>query len=237
MSVARIPWEALKPDAFADHADDVTLIYADKFQSDAESELFWLRGVIGSNVLKGATRAVMARALRLAALEVESMQWMTEARRLIGTREVPGGASNPVIMAWGNRLGARVLGIAYGADSVPWCGLFAAWCIQHAGITPPKIAIRAKAWATWGTPLPLSGTPPMGAIAVFGRDGGGHVGFVNSVNADGSINVLGGNQGDAVNVRRFSRDRLVALRWPAGQPVGAPAHIAHTAAAKTTGEA
>jgi hypothetical protein len=27
------------------------------------------------------------------------------------------------------------------------------------------------------------------------------------------------------------------LRWPAGQPVGAPAHIAHTAAAKTTGEA
>ena len=165
------------------------------------------------------------------------MRWMTEARRLIGTREVPGAGNNPVIMSWGNRLGARVLGIAYGADSVPWCGLFAAWCVHHAGIAPPKIAIRAKAWATWGQALPLSGPPPVGAIAVFERQGGGHVGFVDSINADGSLNILGGNQGDAVNVRRFGRDRLVALRWPAGQAIGAPARIAAAAAAKTTGEA
>jgi uncharacterized protein (TIGR02594 family) len=164
------------------------------------------------------------------------MRWLTEARQLIGTRELPGAGNNPVIMSWGNRLGARVLGIAYGADSVPWCGLFAAWCVHQAGIAPPKIAIRAKAWATWGIPLSLSATPPMGAIAVFERQGGGHVGFVNSVNADSSLNILGGNQGDAVNVRRFTRDRLIALRWPAGQPIGPAARIAATAAANTTGE-
>lgn len=164
-------------------------------------------------------------------------KWLIEARSLVGTREIPGSANNPVIMTWGNRLGARVLGIAYGADSVPWCGLFTAWCVHQAGIKPPAIAIRAKAWATWGTPLPLSGTPPLGAIAVFERKGGGHVGFVDSINADGSLNILGGNQGDAVNVRRFGRDRLVALRWPSGVAVGAPAKISATAAANTTGEA
>ncbi len=170
-------------------------------------------------------------------------QWLTIARSLIGTTEVPGAANNPVIMSWGNRLGARVLGIAYGADSVPWCGLFTAWCVHQAGITPPRIAIRAKAWATWGEPIALlSGAMPnrlipLGAIAVFERKGGGHVGFVDSVNADGSLNILGGNQGDAVNVRRFTRDRLIALRWPAGVPLGAPARLAAAAAANTTGEA
>ncbi len=166
------------------------------------------------------------------------MRWMTEARSLIGQREVPGAGNNPVIMSWGNRLGARVLGIAYGADSVPWCGLFAAWCVHQAGIAPPPISIRAKAWATWGDPLSIRAVyPPLGAIAVFGRDGGGHVGFVDSVNRDGSLNILGGNQGDAVNVRRFPRARLIALRWPKGVAMGPVAPWARAAAAKTTGEA
>ena len=168
-------------------------------------------------------------------------RWLDEARRLIGTREVPGAANNPVIMAWGNRLGASVLGIAYGADSVPWCGLFAAHCVNIAGLMPPKIAIRAKAWASWGVdvaPLDrLSGKPPHGAVAVFERQGGGHVGFVDRVNRDGSLNILGGNQGDAVNVRRFGRDRLIALRWPVSVAMGAPAPWAGTAAADTSGEA
>ena len=166
------------------------------------------------------------------------MQWMTEARRHIGLREVPGAANNPVIMGWGDRLGTRVLGIKYTADSVPWCGLFAAWCIHQAGIRTPAISIRAKAWADWGEALPLHAQrPPLGAIAVFGRDGGGHVGFVDSVNRDGSLNILGGNQGDAVNVKRFPRSRLIALRWPKGVPMASPAPWAANAAADTTGEA
>ena len=132
------------------------------------------------------------------------MRWMTEAHSLIGTREVPGAGNNPVIMSWGNKLGARVLGIAYGADSVPWCGLFAAHCVTQAGLKPPSIAIRAKAWASWGEGLSLVATrPPLGAVAVFSRDGGGHIGFVDSVNRDGSFNILGGNQGDAVSLRRL----------------------------------
>ena len=159
------------------------------------------------------------------------------AEALLGTREVPGAANNPVIMAWGNRLGARVLGIAYGADSVPWCGLFAAHCVTVAGLKPPPIAIRAKAWASWGIDLGKTATrPALGSVAVFGRDGGGHVGFVTGVYNNGDLAILGGNQSDAVNVRRFPRARLLAIRWPAGVAVAAPAPWVE-GGVKTTGEA
>jgi len=173
-------------------------------------------------------------------------KWLAEARRLVGTREVPGAGNNPVIMAWGNRLGAKVLGIRYGADSVPWCGLFMAHCVSVAGLQPPPIAIRAKAWASWGTALSLTETrPPLGAIAVFSREGGGHVAQVVAVHRDGSLVCLGGNQGDAVNERTFPRHptrsrpdlKLVALRWPAGAPLAPPAPWATVPGIKTTGEA
>ena len=63
-----------------------------------------------------------------------------------------------------------------------------------------------------------------GCIVVFTRDGGGHVGFVVGQDKVGSLMVLGGNQGDAVNVKAFPRSRATAYRWPMGLPadVGAP---------------
>lgn len=68
---ARIPWSALTPDTFPAHADDITQMWAREFAAAAQGELIWLRGVIGSDVINGATRAAMARALKLASLEVE----------------------------------------------------------------------------------------------------------------------------------------------------------------------
>jgi hypothetical protein len=57
-----------------------------------------------------------------------------------------------------------------------------------------------------------------GAVLVFEREGGGHVGFY--VGEDGtSYHVIGGNQGDAVSVARIAKTRLVASRWPKGVPV------------------
>ena len=164
------------------------------------------------------------------------MKWVNVARSLIGTKELPGPASNAKIMGWGNALGAKVLGIPYTADSIPWCGLFAAWCVHSAGLTPPKIAIRAAEWGKFGSPLSLTGTPPLGAIAVFIRKGGGHVGFVVGVHANGDLDILGGNQGDEVYVRRFARARLTHLRWPPNTPMGQPAPTVKGTKA-TTGEA
>ena len=74
MTVARIPWEALKPDAFADHADDVALIYAHKFATEAAKEAAWMAAVMArhGNPPEKMIEAVIVRALRLAALDIEN---------------------------------------------------------------------------------------------------------------------------------------------------------------------
>jgi uncharacterized protein (TIGR02594 family) len=143
--------------------------------------------------------------------------WLKLARNLVGTREAPGPANDPTIMGWAKRAGGKVLGILYNADSVPWCGLFVANCMLESGIQPPLVAVRARSWATWGLNLRPDRLAP-GAVLVFGRVGGGHVAFY--VGEDSThFHVLGGNQGDKVSIMRIEKQRLIASRWPEGEPV------------------
>lgn len=145
------------------------------------------------------------------------MEWYKEAQRLVGTREVKGPGNSPTIMGWIKALGAKILGIDVRDDSTPWCGTFVAHCMQVAGIAPAKIAVRASAWGTWGSPLTAAQLAP-GAVLVFQRPGGGHVGFY--VGEDASCyHVLGGNQSDMVNITRIEKSRCIARRWPTGIPV------------------
>lgn len=137
--------------------------------------------------------------------------WLIAARAKLGTREAPGPASNPTVIGWAKRLGARVLGITYGDDSVPWCGLFAATCMAEAGIAPPPIAVRASSWDAFGVPA----RPFVGAVLRFARPGGGHVGFAVGEDATRFF-VLGGNQGDRVSIVPIQKARLAACRAPAG---------------------
>ena len=147
--------------------------------------------------------------------------WLAAARAKLGTREAAGAANSPTIMGWAKRLGTKVLGIAYNADSVPWCGVFVGICVTEDGLTPPPIAVRAKAWATWGQNLRADRLAP-GAVLVFERAGGGHVGFYVGEDAT-AYHVLGGNQGDRVSIMRVEKSRCIARRWPAGRAViGAP---------------
>ena len=162
--------------------------------------------------------------------------WMAMAARWLGTREVPGPANSPTIMGWAKRLGAKVLGIAYGADSVPWCGRFVAQVITEAGFKPPPISVRARAWATWGEAC----EPVVGAVLVFERAGGGHVGFYVAERAapTPAFRVRGGNQSDAVSDAWIPKDRLVASRWPPGfRPIGLPLKLARADGAVSTNEA
>lgn len=153
-----------------------------------------------------------------------SPAWLKAARAKLGTREAPGAANSPTIMGWAKRLGTKVLGIAYNADSVPWCGVFVAACMQEAGLPSAPIAVRASAWATYGQKLRFDRLAP-GAILVFQRTGGGHVGFYVGEDAT-AYHVLGGNQGDAVTIMRIEKARCIAARWPAGEPVvGGPVRL------------
>lgn len=113
----------------------------------------------------------------------------------------------------------------YNADSVPWCGVFVGACLDEVGIVSPLFAVRAKSWATWGVNLRPERLAP-GAVLVFERPGGGHVGFYVGEDWE-AYHVLGGNQGDSVTVARIEKARCVARRWPAGQAViGKPVRMA-----------
>ncbi|MEV3812371.1 TIGR02594 family protein [Aeromonas allosaccharophila] len=143
-----------------------------------------------------------------------AVRWVEEARRHIGLTEIKGSKHNPEIVAmWKaiKRGGIR-------DDETPWCAAFVGACLERVGIPSTQFE-GARSYASWGEKLDK---PVTGCVVVFSRDGGGHVGFVVGQDAAGNLLVLGGNQGDAVNVKAFPRSRVTAYRWPAGEslPVG-----------------
>ena len=126
---------------------------------------------------------------------------------LFGTTEVPGKANNAKILKWADYLG---LDNVYSEDSIPWCGLYAAYVVKRSGRDPVKDPLWARNWANWGV---ASTTPSLGDILVFVRDGGGHVGFYIAEDAT-AYHVLGGNQSDKVCFTRIAKNRCVAVRSP-----------------------
>lgn len=137
--------------------------------------------------------------------------WLAEARRHIGTREIKGMKHEPKILTWWRAI--RRGGIK--DDETPWCAAFAGGCLEAVGIVSSRFE-SARSYLGWGVALPA---PAVGCIVVFTRDGGGHVGFVEGVDLRGNLMVLGGNQGDEVNVRAFPLTRVSGYRWPAGVPL------------------
>ena len=147
-------------------------------------------------------------------------RWLTIAKGYQGVREIPGPKHNPTIMGWLRRLGSWIKD-----DETAWCGQYVAAVMQEAGLPYPKEFPRAKAWADYGANLRTTHLAP-GAILVFSRNGGGHVGFYVGEDAT-AYYVLGGNQGNAVNVMRIAKARCIATRWPRGEAVtGGPVLLA-----------
>ena len=98
----------------------------------------------------------------------KELPWIAEARKHIGLSEIPGKNHNPVIRNWLISLKAW-----WQDDETPWCGTFAAHCCRQGGRDVPQHWYRARAWADAGTRL---SRPVYGCLAVFSREGGGHVG-------------------------------------------------------------
>lgn len=146
-------------------------------------------------------------------------KWLTVAEGYQGLKEIRGPKHNAVIVGWLTKLRAW-----WRDDETPWCGVFVAECMHEAALPYPKFYMRAKAWADYGSLLRRDRLAP-GAILVFDRAGGGHVGFYVGEDA-GHYFVLGGNQGNAVNVMKLGKTRLIASRWPKGEPViGKPVYM------------
>lgn len=130
-----------------------------------------------------------------------------EGLKLLGTIETPGTKNNPTILAWAKETDT---GTVYTADSIPWCGLFAAVVAKRAGKEFPKAPLWALSWATFGVE---AGQPRLGDVLTFTRSGGGHVGFYVAEDAS-AYHVLGGNQSDKVCITRIDKKRLYRARRP-----------------------
>jgi uncharacterized protein (TIGR02594 family) len=158
-------------------------------------------------------------------------RWLTIARGYIGTREIVGPKHSGVIQGWLSKLKAW-----WRDDETPWCGVFVAECLRESGLSLPDNWFRAKAWAEYGSRLQMHRLAP-GAILVFAREGGGHVGFYVG-ETQTHFQVLGGNQGNAVSLSLIAKARCIAARWPKGEPViGGPVWPKVAGGAVSTNEA
>jgi len=72
-------------------------------------------------------------------------------------------------------------------------------------------AFHEQSFANYGRRV--SG-PQVGAIAVMGRRGGGHVGVVSGIDAKGNPIVVSGNHGRRVAESVYSRSRIYAYVMP-----------------------
>lgn len=137
--------------------------------------------------------------------------WLDEARKHLGVREIPGVNHHPLILAMWKAI--KRGGIK--DDETPWCAAFVGFCLENVGIVSSRFE-SAKSYLSWGRPL--SG-PAIGCVVVFTREGGGHVGFFTGMTGDGRLLVLGGNQGNEVNIRAFPPERITGFRWPLSVPL------------------
>lgn len=163
--------------------------------------------------------------------------WLRDARRYLGLKEIPGPKSNAKIMGWAKALGGWIASW-YQDDDTPWCGLFIANVI--ATTLPaeplPSNPLGALNWKKFGTESRIA----RGAILVFERKGGGHVGLY--VGEDRThFHVLGGNQANSVSITRIDKSRLVTggIRWPktGDAPIGGKVELSVAGAPVSKNEA
>jgi uncharacterized protein (TIGR02594 family) len=130
------------------------------------------------------------------------------AQGYIGTTEGPGPEDNPVVMDMYASVGHDWVE----HDSVAWCAAFVGHCLEKAGLRSTR-RLNARSYMDWGIPVDLADAQA-GDIVIFSRGSKswqGHVGFFVKT-AGAMIEVLGGNQSDAVTIQRYAKSRLLGVR-------------------------
>lgn len=143
--------------------------------------------------------------------------WLKWAFEREGLKEIVGREHNPQIVQWFADVGWA----QYKTDETAWCGAFLGAAMLAAGVAIPSIAVRARAWLDWGTPVD---EPQRGDVAVFERTGGGHVAIFLGFEG-GYVVVLGGNQSNAVTVERKAKQGLLGFRRAPGAVSEPSVHI------------
>src|SRR5262249_44782955 len=138
-------------------------------------------------------------------------------QEITGTLEFPGGADNPVILAWRDEIARRFPEMGtycaqYTHDEIPWCGLTVGYCMAHNGIRPvfgptdTDKFLWAQAWKQFGSPA----DPPLpGDVLVLA----GHVTLYDGEEGASYLG-RGGNQSDSVKVSHYPKSSCQAIRRP-----------------------
>jgi uncharacterized protein (TIGR02594 family) len=105
----------------------------------------------------------------------------------------------------------RYLGTNPTGRATLWCGAFLDMVLRKTGHRGGgNLALN---YAHYGTRLP---SPQVGAIVVLRRTGGGHVGIVTGVDANGNPIVISGNHSRRVAEAVYPRSRVIAYVSPDG---------------------
>lgn len=169
----------------------------------------------GNGTLKALEQRVGVQTPAVVTEPHREPEWLERAREYVGLREIAGPRHEEQILRWWEAIKAP-----FRDDETPWCAGFVGGILEDCGMRSSRSA-AARSYMSWGMD---AGQPRQGAVVVFwrGKRSGwsGHVGFVVGVSDAGDPWVLGGNQGDAVSVRKFSKARVLGYRWPlAGPPM------------------
>ena len=157
-----------------------------------------------------------------------ALPWMEELLRRKGLHETRNKAS---LWAWLKSDG-RSLG---DPAKLPWCGdaVETALALTLPNEPLPSNPYWARNWATFGDKV----TPRYGAVLVFARGSGGHVGFYVGETAT-HYKVAGGNQSNAITTDALiAKGRLLDARWPKTFPITGPGKVTATGGTISTNEA
>jgi uncharacterized protein (TIGR02594 family) len=124
--------------------------------------------------------------------------------RATGAAYASGGGSSSVVEQARRYIGTNPTG-----RGSLWCGAFMDMVLKQTGHTGG--GNLARAYAKYGTRI--SG-PQVGAIAVMGRRGGGHVGVVSGIDANGNPIIISGNHNRRVAESTYPRSRITAYVLP-----------------------
>lgn len=132
------------------------------------------------------------------------------AKRYLGTKEIPGPKSNSRILAWLRRVVAAVK-----SEDTSWCSAFANNCAEESGYERTG-SLVARSWLNVGEKIPLEQARP-GDVIILWRvspsSWEGHVAFLDHYAAKrGLVYLLGGNQGNEVNITAFPASRVIGVR-------------------------
>lgn len=135
------------------------------------------------------------------------------AEYLKGIKETPGAKAHEQILNYIKSVSSYSKDKKFWSDEyVAWCSCFVNWCVTSSGFVGTDSGL-ARSWLKWGTKI---SEPQEGDIVVFSRGNSkiyGHVAFFRKYTKLGvMVEVLGGNQSDALTVAEYPRFKVLGYR-------------------------